>query len=561
MRLLLPVLLVLSLFLFPQGVPAADSPPSVIFILDASGSMWGQIDGTAKIVTARDVLGRLIDGLPPASEVGLVAYGHRREGDCEDVETLVPLGPLDAPSLKKTINGLNPKGKTPITFSAGQAIDLVKDRTEPVTIILISDGLETCDADPCQAVTVAKQSGVPFVMHVVGFDVGDGDVSQLECTAQAGQGLYFSATEAEELLAALEQAVEAPPGEAGTLSVGAVRNGERQDAMVWVYEPGTRDDVAAGRTYTGEATNPRLLYVPPGTYDVVVVPLGVDDNTPIRFDDLVVSDTGITERTAEFSTGVLAVGAMRNGERSDAMVKVYAAGTDTEVAVTRTYTGGASNPYPFTLPPGTYDVQVSSIEIRKAPPVVIEAVVVEPGGRVDHVADFSSGDLAVEVLCDGEKHDAMIKVLRAGTNEVAGGGRSYTGERTNPHVDVLPVGVYDVVVTPLVVSGVDPVRFDGVEVVAGERAERTAEFVTGYLKVGVRQGETLVDAMVNLTRDGVAIDGARTYSSESSNPKAFRLAPGTYDVVVKPIRLEGAEAQQFTLTVTAGGTVERMVEY
>ena len=44
--------------------------------------MWGQIRGEAKIVTTRSV----IDGLPAEQAVGLLAYGHRRDGDCQDIE-------------------------------------------------------------------------------------------------------------------------------------------------------------------------------------------------------------------------------------------------------------------------------------------------------------------------------------------------------------------------------------------------------------------------------------------------------------------------------------------
>ena len=79
------------------GTAAQDdaSAPNVVFILDASGSMWGQIEGENKIVIARRVLRELVGELPGDAEVGLVAYGHRREGDCEDIETLVPLSRID----------------------------------------------------------------------------------------------------------------------------------------------------------------------------------------------------------------------------------------------------------------------------------------------------------------------------------------------------------------------------------------------------------------------------------------------------------------------------------
>ncbi len=188
-----------------QTAPPGTGSPTVLLILDASGSMWGQIEGENKIVIARRVLGGLVDGLAADTEVGVIAYGHRREGDCDDIETVVPMGPLDPAALQEAVNGLNPKGKTPITRSVSQAFDLLRQRTGQggATIILVSDGLETCGGDPCATVRTAKEQGIDFVLHIVGFDVAKEDVSSLECAAQAGGGLFLSAENAGELSACL----------------------------------------------------------------------------------------------------------------------------------------------------------------------------------------------------------------------------------------------------------------------------------------------------------------------------------------------------------------------
>ena len=59
---------------------AAEQPTRTILVLDASGSMWGQIEGRAKIEIAREVIAELVDDLPASTELGLVTYGHRRKG-------------------------------------------------------------------------------------------------------------------------------------------------------------------------------------------------------------------------------------------------------------------------------------------------------------------------------------------------------------------------------------------------------------------------------------------------------------------------------------------------
>src|SRR5690606_39991818 len=94
---------------------AANAADDVVVVYDASGSMWGQIDGVSKIEIARDVMADLVSGWSDASNIGLVAYGHRSEGDCRDIETLINPGPLDRARFIDRVNSIRPKGKTPIS--------------------------------------------------------------------------------------------------------------------------------------------------------------------------------------------------------------------------------------------------------------------------------------------------------------------------------------------------------------------------------------------------------------------------------------------------------------
>src|SRR5690606_17493090 len=110
-----------------------------ILVLDASGSMWGQIDGKAKIEIAREVIGELIDGLPENTELGLVTYGHREKGDCEDIELLVEPAKLDRVAFKKTVNAIQPKGMTPLTASVVFAAEQLRSTERKATVILVTD--------------------------------------------------------------------------------------------------------------------------------------------------------------------------------------------------------------------------------------------------------------------------------------------------------------------------------------------------------------------------------------------------------------------------------------
>lgn len=447
------LLLVLLWALPPARAQQAPSN-DLLLILDASGSMWGRAEGEEKIVIARRVLKDLASRLADDSEVGLIAYGHRREGDCADIETVVPFGPLDRASLVSKVEALNPKGKTPITQSIEQAVAAVKERADPATIVLLSDGIETCSGDPCAAVGAAKKSGADFLLHVIGFDLSKENVASLECAAQAGGGLYFDAKNADELKAALNQAVESTEEPADSaLSVKALQNGQLVDATVVVTNAESGEDAASGRTYTAATTNPRVLPLPAGTYNVVVRAVSIRGATQHNFDGVVLKPGETVGKVADFSTGELSVLVKRNGELSDATVAVYEPGTRKQVAGGRTYRAANSNPRIVTLTAGTYDVVVGSVELASPTTQRFDGVVIKPGERVELVHEYESGTLRVGAKNGADLVDATVTIHKAGERPQLAGGRTYTDAKTNPKSFVLTPGRYRVVVGPVRLPG------------------------------------------------------------------------------------------------------------
>ncbi len=190
--------LILSFQLF------AGSPRAMI-IFDASGSMWGQVDGVSKIVIARHALRDLLQDWNPQIPVGLTVYGHRSKGDCNDIQTLIPIAPLDRQRMMRTVDNIQPKGKTPIARSLRQVAERLRGSEDPATIILISDGKESCDADPCRVAKELKSMGINFVAHVIGFHVDRATDRQLACIAHSTGGEYFSARNAAALNKAIRQ--------------------------------------------------------------------------------------------------------------------------------------------------------------------------------------------------------------------------------------------------------------------------------------------------------------------------------------------------------------------
>jgi len=186
----------------------ADGKPQAVIIFDASGSMWGQIDGKAKITIAKDALNSVVKEWSPDVELGLTAYGHRKKGDCNDIEALVPVGKVDKNKIISLVKKIQPKGKTPIARSLRKVAEELKFTEEKATIILISDGKESCDANPCDVAKELEKKGIDFVTHVVGFNVDKKTDKELECIAKATGGEYFSAKNATALNAAMKSIVK-----------------------------------------------------------------------------------------------------------------------------------------------------------------------------------------------------------------------------------------------------------------------------------------------------------------------------------------------------------------
>lgn len=198
--------------------------PEVMFILDASGSMWGKAKDISKMDAAKEVMAKVVPALPNGLGVGLTVYGHRRKGDCNDVEIMIPSGSTDRAGLLAKVKAISPKGMTPMAASVRMVTESLKSREGETTIILVSDGIETCDKDPCATIKKLKDSGIKFILHVVGFGVDQQGRDQLTCFSEAGGGKYFQATDAESLLAALEtvkKEVETKVVEAKTTTVKA----------------------------------------------------------------------------------------------------------------------------------------------------------------------------------------------------------------------------------------------------------------------------------------------------------------------------------------------------
>jgi len=421
----------------------AQSPSPILFIYDASGSMWQQIDGTTKKELAQDVLTSTVGKLSPDQPIGLVAYGHRRKGDCADVETLVTSGNTSKQTVTNAIREINPIGKTPLAASAKMVIDQLRTSGQKATIILITDGIESCDGDLCSVIEAARVEGIEFRMHIVGFGLQGADVEALRCAAEAGDGQYYDAQNAEDLTTGLEQATQTTVDDpASNFTVYAIRNGEPIDAIVRVFRAGTEERVDNQRTYRDTAH----LFLPEGTYDIDVKPLENSRVTAQRVQGITQSPEGQGHQTVSFDAGKVAIMVYNNSDGWDAIVRIYPQGDNRTAAGGRTYGGEKV----YEVNPGTYDIEVEAVRMDGMNKIFRkEGVQVVGSETLQFEHRFASGKAMIGVKKGSTLVDAVISISDPATNTRIAGGRTYTSDSSNPKEFTLNPGTYNVTINPL----------------------------------------------------------------------------------------------------------------
>jgi Mg-chelatase subunit ChlD len=195
-----------------QGRPVISlNDRAVEVVVDASRSMWGQIDGEAKMTIAKEILQDVSYWFPEDLDLALRAYGNSSPSDsnnCADSALLVPFAEYNREPIRGAIGGLRPLGQTPIAYALNQAAHDFGSLQSDRAVVLVTDGIESCGGDPVQAARDLSMQGI--TVHVIGFGLGnaaDEDAASLRAVASASGGRYVVAGSAEELKVALAETV------------------------------------------------------------------------------------------------------------------------------------------------------------------------------------------------------------------------------------------------------------------------------------------------------------------------------------------------------------------
>ncbi|MEL6961360.1 MAG: VWA domain-containing protein [Pseudomonadota bacterium] len=496
---------VLSIGVPVQSTSAADAssapPERAVLVLDASGSMWGQIEGTHKITIARDVISGLLENWDPNVHLGVTAYGHREKGNCADIETLAPLGKVNRSSIMASIETLNPKGKTPLTDAVRQAAKQLRHTEERATVILVSDGKETCDADPCAAAAELEASGVDFTVHVVGFDLDAEEKAQLQCIADGTGGQFLNAANASELHDAMtttvelvaepapKRIVEVKAAPLGTLLVENVTEGYAR-----VYELGKTSSSSIA-SFGAKPEEPEQLRA--GTY---VINNGLQDLTEI---DVIAGEETVVDIT-DFS-GWLSVENVTEG-----YARVYELGKTSSSSIA---SFGAKPEEPEQLRAGTYVINNGLQDLTEIDVIAGEETVVD-------ITDFS-GWLSVENVTEG-----YARVYELG--ETSSSSIASFGEKAK-EPEQLRAGTY------VISNGLQDLT--EIDVIAGEETVVDITDFSGWLSVhNVPDGYVRVYESGKTSSSSVASFGEKAKEPVQLRAGSYKLGVGKRELATFEIK-------------------------
>lgn len=377
--------MLLLLLMVAGGGLAQEGPTNTVFILDASGSMRAAMGDGTRLDAAQQALQTLVAEIPPGETISLWAYGHRLSQDdpaasCQDIEQVIPLGAFDEGAFLSAVNGLNAIGYTPISQTLRQVAATLPEGGRN-TVVLVSDGEETCGGDPCAVAAELASSGVQLRVHTIGFNVDVATRLQLECIAEVSGGTYFNAEDADELSEVL---ILASAFDSGTLQL-VDEAGNRLTALEF-----TAVDTLFGATETGTGS----MSLAPGDYTVTV-------NTTPPIEETVTIEVDQTTNIVVAAPGRIEITDPAGQVMADQAFDVFEVPTEEAIG---NFVGSAA------VQPGDYRVVVAT-----TPPFERE-VAVQAGQTVQFSANPNG--VLVPVFADGSSTEGVYTVLYDANGQV-----------------------------------------------------------------------------------------------------------------------------------------------
>ena len=213
----------LTALILGPSIAFANCTDDAMLVFDASSSMsavTASPDVPTRIVEARAALRDALPSVAPYRRIGLMVYGPGETTGCSHIS--LHFAPMEnaADQIIADIEAVAPDGSTALTWAVQAAVELLMQDADKGTIVLVTDGEETCGARTCEIAMGIGAQSPDMTVHVIGFRMratylsrdysnfssqNGGDPVGAECLAAHTGGLYVTATTIDELVAALRE--------------------------------------------------------------------------------------------------------------------------------------------------------------------------------------------------------------------------------------------------------------------------------------------------------------------------------------------------------------------
>lgn len=574
----------LALGLVSTGAHAQEAPPTAMFIVDGSGSMWGGLgaDKRPKIEMVREALRTLLPSLRPEARVGIAQFGHRRRGNCGDAEVVMPPDANGRDRLAVPIEKLNAMGKGPLVLALREAANAIAGAT-PGSVVLVADDIDNCGQDVCTALNDILAASPNLVVHTIALGFDKPRIAQISCIAQMTGGKLWDAQDAAGFNSALGQAVKLANIETGAEAAPSVPTQAEADKPAAGDPPGLYLSAGLGPASAtldtpvhwrivksgGDGQPVRdvraaMLYekLEPGTYDVEAhlglaqarqtVEVGADTATKVRLD----LNGGVLKMQARAANGGPLL--------ESAAFTVTPAGAAADAAPL--WVGRETQPE-IVLPAGNYTItaqsgatrQQSNVAIAPATGTTVNSILAS--GRVELSAARGTAAAPGEPVTEG-----VTFILYRDDPDAPQGRREVVRSAAPAPTFMLPAGTYYVTAR----TASSEVR-EQIALGAGDVVKRALPLSLGRVKLMATLGAQPITAANPVTFRVVRLggDAAEIVRTTTADPE-LDLSAGRYRleallgssnvIAAAEITLAAGQAQKVALPLEGGSVTLRRPE-
>ncbi len=346
MRDLKKIIVILVILLMSMTIHANNSDQQIALIFDASGSMWGQIQGVSKIKIAKKAMKNLVNDLKQQKNIqlSLRIYGHLNK-KCDNSVLEIPMGKNNHSAIIEKISSIKPNGKTPIAYSLLKCIhDFNPNLAGSKDIILITDGKESCNGNTCEVAQQIKDAGSITNIYVIGFGMKKEELATLNCIVDPFGGKVIGASNTGELIEAFKKITQEVSIKKNLEVIGLDEKEKKVYMDVDIY-------LDSNKIASSEGTNPTFT-LETGVYDIHAK--SRDTEIEVRKENIQIKEGKLLEVKVVFGEASIKLKSIKsNNESLNAFYTIYKSGTEEEILNTQ-----GSGYVEKTILPGNYDIKI-----------------------------------------------------------------------------------------------------------------------------------------------------------------------------------------------------------